>query len=480
MKEIEEIRNYCLNCINKPCSNRGCPLENDIPSFIHENNPERAFEILSRTTLLPAICGRICPHSKQCQGSCIRGIKGEAVKIGKAEAYIGDISLKENYKIPKLDIIELMKNRENSDEIKAEKVKTTSDHQKLLEKTDNKFSQEMGKLPKVAVIGSGPCGLTCAGFLARYGAKVTIYEKYEKLGGLLRHGIPDFRLDREVIEQTIQKILNLGIRVETGMELGKNLFIKDLQKEFDAIFISIGANLSNETLKGEKIIKGNEFLEQLNVLSEQKENKNEKANEIIDNKANFNKYSDQRYEKYKDKNIAISGGGNVAMDCARTFIRMGANVTIVYRRDEEQMPAEKIEIKMAKEEGAKLLVKTNIKDYDSEKKKLHCVKTELVKKEDDSRLSPVDIKGSDFELDFDYVVLATGAKPEVKLLNNEGFELNQWGYIETNEKYQTSVKNVYAGGDVIGSNATVAFAARNGREAAINILQDFFKTEILQ
>ena len=475
MNNIEEIRTYCLNCINKPCSNKGCPLENDIPAFIHEKNSEKAFEILSRTTLLPAICGRVCPHSKQCQGFCIRGIKSDSVKIGDAEAYIGDISLKENYKISRLDINELIK-KEN--EVKC--------------------------MPKVAVIGSGPCGLTCAGFLARYGAKVTIYEKYEKLGGLLRHGIPDFRLDREIVVQTIEKILDLGIKVETGRELGKNLFIKDLKKVFDVIFISIGANMSNETLKGDNVIKGNEFLEHLNVLNNQKNReysmdgtktsdseisdytrhlkKNEDKRTMDEKWKNntsllpqIDKYSSGIYGKYKAKNIAISGGGNVAMDCARTFIRMGANVTIVYRRDEEQMPAEENEIKMAKEEGVKFLVKTNIKSFDSENKKLHCIKTELLKKEHDNRLSPVDIEGSDFVLDFDYVVLATGSKADTELLNNEGFELNQWGYIKTNDKYQTSIKSVYAGGDVVGSKATVAFAAKNGREAALNILKDYLK-----
>ena len=472
MKNIEEIRNYCLNCINKPCSNRGCPLGNDIPAFIHERNPKKAFEIISRTTLLPAICGRVCPHSKQCQGFCIRGIKGEPVKIGDAEAYIGDISLKENYKIPRLDLNELIK-KENEEASHYKKRDDEFIKQKTMDKIDYNSFNEGKCMLKVAVIGSGPCGLTCAGFLARYGAKVTIYEKYEKLGGLLRHGIPDFRLDRKIVDKTIEKILDLGIKVETGRELGKN--IKNLQKEFDVIFISIGANMSNETLKGENVIKGNEFLEHLNVLSEQGKNKNGKESENVEEKIKIDKYSSEIYGKYKDKNIAISGGGNVAMDCARTFIRMGANVTIVYRRDEEQMPAEEHEIRKAKEEGVRFLVKSNIKSFDSENKKLHCIKTELVKKEGNNRLSPVDIEGTDFALNFDYVVLATGSKPESELLKNEGFELNRWGYIKTNEKFQTSVKNIYAGGDVAGSKATVAFAANNGREVAIKILQDYLR-----
>lgn len=446
MDDIKETRNYCLNCINKPCSIRGCPLGNDIPALIHEEDSYKAFKILSRTTVLPAICGRICPHFKQCQGACVRGIKGEPVKIGEAEAFIGDISLKEDYEIPKIEKEEI-------------------------------------KQPRIAVIGSGPCGLTCSAFLVRQGASVTIFEKYKKLGGLLRHGIPDFRLDRTIVEQTVDKILNLGIKVETEKELGKNIFLKDLKKQFDYVFVSIGANKSIVTLNGDGIIKGNEFLEKFNVAKEEYEdtvldtifqkekNKNIKNSNVIDN--DFVKQNALMYEKYKNKDIAVSGGGNVAMDCARTFKRLGANVTVIYRRDEEQMPAEKSEIEMSKKEGVKFLVKTNIIEFDFENKKLKCIKTKLVRREGEDRMSPVNIEGSEFETHFDYVVLAIGSKTEKDILLSEGLELNNWGNIKIDDNYRTSINRVYAGGDVAGNKATVAFSARAGREAAYCILQDW-------
>ena len=448
MKAVwEKERSYCLNCINKPCSKKGCPLENDIPSFIEEEDAHSAFKILSKTTVLPAICGRICPHSKQCQGSCIRGIQGNPVRIGQVEAYIGDMSLKENYKIPLEDINNIVEIGDNKD--------------KITEK-------------KVAVIGSGPCGLTCAAFLAKYGVQVTIFEKYDKLGGLLIHGIPDFRLDRKIVNQTINKILELGIQTETNRELGKNLFINDLINEYDAVFIAIGANLSNQTLYGDNIIKGNEFLEKMNIIQE-KYNDNimeilEKEEMPIEDKEFIN-----FVKNLKGKRIAVSGGGNVAMDCARTLKRFKSDVTIVYRRDEEQMPAEKYEIEEAKKEGINMQVKTNIESFDSFNKKLKCIRTELVQKENESRLSPVNIEGSNFDIDIDYVVLATGSKADTELLQKQELELNDYGYIKVDEHYQTSIKKVYAGGDVAGCIATVAFAARNGRDVAEIIIKELAK-----
>lgn len=409
MKEIEEIRSYCLNCKNSQCRIKGCPLGNCIPEFIHETDSKKAYEILCNTTILPAICGRICPHEKQCEGSCIRGIKGEPVSIGAMEAYIGDLSIENNYELS----IEV---------------------------------DERAKDKRVAVIGSGPAGLTCAAFLARRGVKVVIYEKHDKLGGLLTHGIPEFRLPREVVEKTIEKILDLGVETKLNQELGRDFEIEDLAQKYDAVFVAIGANIpakmnvEGEGLEG--VYGGNYLLE-------------------------YNKHPN-----YTGKKVAIIGGGNVAMDSARTIKKLGASeVYVIYRRAEEQMPAEKKEIADAKKEGIEFLFQTNIvKILGKEKvEKLECIKTELVKKEGENRLSPVNIEGSNFILDMDYVVMATGSKPENNII--EKFERNEYGYIKIDENMQTSISKVFAGGDIVGQKATVAWASRSGRDAAEKILK---------
>ena len=388
---------------------KGCPLDNCIPEFIHEIDSKKAYEILCNTTVLPAICGRICPHEKQCEGSCIRGIKGEPVSIGAMEAYIGDLSIENNYELS----IEV---------------------------------DERAKDKRVAVIGSGPAGLTCAAFLARRGVKVTIYEKHDKLGGLLTHGIPDFRLPREVVEKTIEKILDLGVETKLNQELGRDFEIEDLAKKYDAVFVAIGANIpAKMNVEGENLngVYGGNYLLEYN-----------------------------KHPNYTGKKVAIIGGGNVAMDSARTIKKLGASeVYVIYRRAEEQMPAEKKEIADAKKEGIEFLFQTNIvKILGTEKvEKLECIKTELVKKEGENRLSPVNIEGSNFSLDMDYVVMATGSKPENNII--EKFEKNEYGYIKIDENMQTSISKVFAGGDIVGQKATVAWAARSGRDAAEKILK---------
>mgnify|MGYP001630180847 FL=1 len=413
---IKKATEYCLNCRVKPCSIKGCPLNNNIPAFIKlvkEENLKEAYKILSETTVLPAICGRICPHEKQCQGSCIRGIKGEPVNIGEIEAYIAD---------------EALKNKNSLKEAWKEKVENNE------------------QVKKVAVIGSGPSGLTCAAFLKKYGFDVTIFEKYNSLGGILRRGIPEFRLNKEVLDKTIEQILNLGIKVKFGMELGKNISLNNLLKEYDAIYLAIGANVPTEMkIQGEElngVYGANTLLEICN------------------------------HPSYIGKNVAIIGGGNVAMDAARTINKMGAkNVKVIYRRAEEQMPAEKKEIEYAKKEGIEFLFQTNIKKIlgKDNVEKIECIKMDLIQKEGETRLSPVEIPNSNYDMPIDYVVMAIGAKTEQENLEKENIELTQKNYVKIDENYETSIKNVFAGGDLVGNTATIAWAARDGRNAADKI-----------
>ena len=418
MENIDLKASYCLSCKVKPCSIKGCPLHNDIPNFIKEvkeKNYSKAYEILCETTVLQGVCGRICPHQKQCQGACIRGIKGNPVAIGELEAFAFDKMIEENNSLKKVWGEEIRKNE-----------------------------KKLGK-KRVAVIGGGPAGLTAAAFLRKEGITTTIFEKYDYLGGLLVHGIPEFRLDKEVVKRTVDNILDLGIEVKYNSILGKNIELTELEKEYDAIFLAFGANCSSkmgvegENLEG--VYGGNELLE-------------------------YNMHPD-----YIGKTVIVAGGGNVAMDCARTIKKLGAReVKVVYRRAREQMPAEDKEVTEAMEEGIEFLFQNNIVKIIGKNKveKLELIKTELIKKEGEDRLSPVNVENSNYIVDADYVVMALGASPEpfVKGLN---LELNKWGNIEINENYETSREKIYAGGDLAGVRGTVAWAAYSGREAAKKI-----------
>ena len=415
MKNLEEIKeksNYCLNCPVKPCSNKGCPLGNDIPSVIKaikEEDYRKSYEILSETTVLQPICGRICPHTKQCEGSCVRGIKSNPVSIGELEAFVGDIAIKEKYTISE-------PNTANKDK-------------------------------KIAVVGGGPSGLTASAFLLKKGYSVTLYEKYNYLGGLLVHGIPEFRLPKTIVKETVQKIIDLGLEVKYGMELGKNISLQELEQQYDAIFLSFGANITTKMgVEGEElegVYRGNQLLEH------------------------------QSHPDYTNKKVAIIGGGNVAMDCARTIKRMGAKeVKIIYRRAEEQMPAEVKEIKEAKEEGIEFLFQINIVRIlgNTKVEKVELIKTELVQKEGETRKVPINIPNSNYIIDIDYIVMALGSMPE-QFVQVLGLDLNKWGYIQIDEKNRTSKPKIFAGGDIAGAKSTVAWAARSGRDAANSIIE---------
>lgn len=411
MEKIKSKAEYCLNCISKPCQ-KGCPLGNDIPAFISyikEEKFEDAYQVLTKSTVLSPICGLICPHNSQCEGSCIRRFKGKPTSIGELEAYVGKVALENNYPF------------------KKEKIEK--------------------KNKKVAVIGGGPAGLTCSAFLALGGYDVTIYEKHENCGGILAYGIPEFRLPRDILEKTINKITSIpGIKVKTNKELGKDFNLQELSNNYDAVFLAIGSNISSK----------------MNIEGEELEGVYG-ANELLENKV---------FPDFKDKKVAVIGGGNVAMDAARTIKRSGAKETyIIYRRAEEQMPAEKKEIEEAKEEKIEFLFQNNIvkiipKNNEKRVGKIECIKTELIQKEKGKRPSPVDVEGSNYLLDMDYVIMAIGSKTEENILKEQGIELNEKGYIKVDESYKTNIENVYAGGDVIGTKATVAWAAKIGRNVA--------------
>lgn len=407
--EIKKEAEYCLHCKNKPCSNIGCPLNNNIPEFIEkikEENYKGAADILYQTTVLPAICGRVCPHYKQCMGPCVRGIKGNPVNIGKLETFAGDWALENNYQIKK---------------------------------------ENFEKQKRIAIIGGGPAGLTAAAFLAMKGHNVTIYEKYGNLGGLLIYGIPDFRLPKEVVQNQINLILNLGIDVKYNMQLGKNLYINDLEREYDNVILAFGANnsakmnIDGEDLEG--VFGGNELLE-------------------------YNLHPD-----YKGKVVVVNGGGNVAMDTARIVKNLGAEKVIVtYRRSRDEMPAESKEIESAMNEGVEFLFQNNIVKIIGEKnvEKVELIKTKLIKKEGETRPSPVNIENSNYTIDADYVVMAIGSVPanEAKEL---GLECTKYGYIKVDEKGMTSNPKIYAIGDLANNKSTIAWAARSGRNVAKEI-----------
>ena len=417
--------NRCIGCKNAQCV-KGCPVSINIPKFISEvkeGNIEAAYETISESSALPAVCGRVCPQESQCEGKCIRGIKGEPLSIGKLERFVADWA------------------RENNIEPKAP-------------------ANKNGK--KVAVIGSGPSGLTCAGDLAKLGYDVTIFEALHEAGGVLVYGIPEFRLPKDtVVKHEIDNVKKLGVNIETNVVIGKSITVDQLISEegFDAVFIGSGAGLPKFMgIPGENangVFSANEYLTRSNLM---------KA------------FRDDYDTPIKPgKKVAVVGGGNVAMDAARTALRLGAEVHIVYRRSEEELPARVEEVHHAKEEGIIFDLLTNpieiLVDDNGWVKGMKCIKMELGEPDASGRRRPVEVAGSEFEIELDTVIMSLGTSPNPLISSTtEGLEVNKWKCIVADEEFgKTSKEGVYAGGDAVTGAATVILAMGAGKAGAKGI-----------
>ena len=421
--------NRCLNCKNMPCV-AGCPVKIHIPEFItkiKEGDFEGAYQIIARSSSLPAVCGRVCPQETQCESKCVRGIKGESVGIGRLERFVAD--------------------------------------------WHNTFYTEEPVKPennghKVAVVGSGPSGLTCAGDLAKKGYEVTVFEALHTAGGVLVYGIPEFRLPKKIVAKEVDTLKKLGVKIETNVVIGKTLTIDELfENGFEAVFVGSGAGLPNfmgiprEALCG--VYSANEFLTRSNLMKSYAENPETPI--------------------MKGGKVAVVGGGNVAMDAARTALRLGAEkVYIVYRRSMEELPARKEEVEHAEEEGIEfrlLCNPTEILGYnnpdDARDPKngfvtgMTCVRMELGEPDERGRRRPVVIPNSEFTIDVDTVIMSIGTSPNPLIKSTtEGLEVNRWGGIIVNEDGLTSRNAVYAGGDAVTGAATVISAMGAGKTAA--------------
>ena len=424
-EEAEAEAQRCLNCKNPRCV-QGCPVNIDIPAFISkikESDVKGAYDVIGLSSSLPAICGRVCPQETQCEGKCVRGIKGEPVSIGKLERYVADTA------------------REMG--IKPRGTEEKNGH-------------------KVAVIGSGPAGLTCAGDLAKMGYDVTIFEALHKAGGVLVYGIPEFRLPKDaVVEKEIENVKSLGVKIETDCVVGKSAAIDDLMENegFEAVFIGSGAGLPKFMgIPGEQamgVFSANEYLTRSNLMKAFSE--------------------DSRTPIMRAKKAVIVGGGNVAMDAARTALRLGAETYIVYRRSEEELPARREEVHHAKEEGIIFNLLTNPVEIHADEngwvKGITCLRMELGEPDASGRRRPVEIPGSEFYIECDAVIMSLGTSPNPLISSTtEGLEANRRGCIVANEENgQTSKKGVFAGGDAVTGAATVILAMGAGKAAAKGI-----------
>ena len=414
----------CIGCKNAHCV-QGCPVGINIPGFIgaiKEGKIEEAYKIIGQSSALPAVCGRVCPQESQCEGRCIRGIKGDPIAIGKLERFVADYALE--------------------NDIKPAGPEEKNGH-------------------KVAIIGSGPAGLTCAGDLAKLGYDVTVFEALHELGGVLVYGIPEFRLPKQkVVAKETSKVKELGVKFETNVVIGKSTTIDQLIEEegFEAVFIGSGAGLPKFMgIPGENangVFSANEYLTRSNLM----------------------KATDESYDTpiVGGKKVAVVGGGNVAMDAARTALRLGAEVHVVYRRSEEELPARVEEVHHAKEEGVIFDVLTNpveIVEEDGWVKGIKCVRMELGEADESGRRRPVAVPDSEFVIDVDTVIMSLGTSPNPLISSTtEGLEINKWKCIVADEEFgKTSKEGVYAGGDAVTGAATVILAMGAGRAGARGI-----------
>lgn len=424
-EEAKEEASRCINCKNAQCM-KGCPVSINIPGFIEKvknDDIEGAYQIISESSALPAVCGRVCPQESQCEGKCIRGIKGEPISIGKLERFVADWASENGIK-------------------------------------PQGAAEKNGK--KVAVIGSGPAGLTCAGDLAKMGYDVTIFEALHEAGGVLVYGIPEFRLPKtRVVAKEIENVKSLGVKIETNVVVGKSVTIDELLNEegFDAVFIGSGAGLPKFMgIPGEQangVFSANEYLTRSNLMKAF----NEDSNTPI----------------MRGKKVAVVGGGNVAMDAARTALRLGSEVHIVYRRSEEELPARVEEVHHAKEEGIIFNLLTNpVEILEDEKgwvKGIRCIKMELGEPDESGRRRPVEVPGSEFVIDVDTVIMSLGTSPNPLISSTtKGLEINKRKCIvAAEENGQTSKEGVYAGGDAVTGAATVILAMGTGKAGAKGI-----------
>ena len=410
----------CLNCKNKPCMT-GCPVMVHIPEFIAEvakGNFEEAYQIISNTSALPAVCGRVCPQENQCEKYCVRGKKGEPVGIGRLERFVADWH--------------------NAHCTAAPEKPASNGH-------------------RVAVVGSGPSGLTCAGDLARKGYEVTVFEALHLAGGVLVYGIPEFRLPKSIVQKEVDGLKALGVTIATDTVVGRTITVDELMEEqgFEAVFIGSGAglpmfmNIPGVNYKG--VFSANEFLTRINLM---KAYLPESDTPIV-----------------HPKKVAVVGGGNVAMDAARCAKRLGAEVYVVYRRGMEELPARKEEVEHAEEEGIIFKTLNNpveiLADENDNVNKIRCIKMELGEPDASGRRRPVEVPGSEFDLDVDCVIMALGTSPNPLIKSTtKGLEINKKGGIVVNEDGLTSRENVYAGGDAVTGAATVILAMGAGKTAA--------------